>query len=161
MQSNWLRLESRSGGCGSAVNMVRELKECYFNKYCMYARLLVQKIALLFSDQSLMKDICVSFSCSPKYSFLDENLLFFPLLFLPYFLRILGQTFRYSTVALTPHILQFLSQRSCFCCLMQLKLLLTTSCNLLHLRQNNYTISVCILCCLCPQMPLEKGGIMT
>lgn len=40
IQADWIWLESRSGGCTIATNMAGELKECYFNKYRVYAHLL-------------------------------------------------------------------------------------------------------------------------
>lgn len=63
-------LESRSGGCGKAMNMVGEIKECYFNKYCVYACWLIQKIALFVRtafgeanfDQKKKKEIVCPFA---------------------------------------------------------------------------------------------------
>lgn len=71
MQSNWMCLESRSGGCGNAMNMVGELKECYFN-IVLNVCLLIQKIALFmrtaFSEANFGKGDWVSFCCCTEYS---------------------------------------------------------------------------------------------
>lgn len=45
------------------MNMAGELKACYFNKYCMYACLLIQKIALLLK-QILKTEIVSPFAAA-------------------------------------------------------------------------------------------------
>lgn len=86
MQLDWMWSESRSRGFGNAISVVRELKECYFNKYCIYACLLnTEDCPLLFMRTAFaeanFKKQFVSFCCCTKYSCLDDQLLlssFFP-----------------------------------------------------------------------------------